>query len=30
MLRRLVWTGVLLLDYDAVEGAGAVLSHRLY
>ena len=26
----MVWTGVLLLDYDAVEGAGAVLSHRLY
>ena len=26
----MVWTGVLLLDYDAVEGAGAVLTHRLY
>ena len=30
LLRRLVWTGVLLLDYDAVEGVGTVLSHRLY
>ena len=28
--RRLVGIGMLLLDYDAVEGACAVLSHRLY
>ena len=28
--RRLVGIGMLLLDYDAVEGVCAVLSHGLY